>query len=382
MKRKSTVRLYILLLSIGTILSLYLPKQEVVAKDSVVIPKDAIRLRILANSDKPQDQAVKRKIRDAVNANISKWVKNIKSKQEAKQVIQSHLPEIEKIATKVMHKEHMNQSVHVTLGKVDFPTKLYGQYLYPAGKYDAVLITLGEGKGANWWCVLYPPLCFLDFSNGLAVSKGFEDDSNEEKHHTQETKKTQQKNKKVQDTEQTQANEQSGGTEQAGKGQQHRETDQSQASEQSTETDQSQESQQNTGAEQTQANEQHTETNQSQESQQSTEREQAQADQQNAGTEQPQENQQSQETDQVQAQQSKENQQSKTEQQQNSAKHSNSSTDDGVKKSSSVALNKTERNTKKKEVSKSNAQSPVYNDQDEGEIQKKMLIVEVIKHLF
>ncbi|WP_429887809.1 stage II sporulation protein R [Heyndrickxia ginsengihumi] len=346
MKRKSTVQLYILLLSIGTILSLYLPKQEVVAKDSVVIPKDAIRLRILANSDKPQDQAVKRKIRDAVNANISKWVKNIKSKQEAKQVIQSHLPEIEKIATKVMHKEHMNQSVNVKLGKVDFPTKLYGQYLYPAGKYDAVLITLGEGKGANWWCVLYPPLCFLDFSNGLAVSKGFEDDSNEEKHHTQETKKTQQKNKKVQDTEQTQANEQSGGTEQAGKSQQN------------TETDQSQESRQNTGAEQAQANEQNTETNQSQE------------------------NQQSQETDQVQAQQSKENQQSKTEQQQSSTKHSNSSTDDGVKKSSSVALNKTERNTKKKEVSKSNAQTPVYNDQDEGEIQKKMLIVEVIKHLF
>ena len=61
-------------------------------------------------------------------------------------------------------------------GKVQFPTKLYGEFLYPAGEYQAILITLGEGTGANWWCVLYPPLCFLDFSNGVAVqSDGFED---------------------------------------------------------------------------------------------------------------------------------------------------------------------------------------------------------------
>ena len=65
--------------------------------------------------------------------------------------------------------------MNVKFGKVQFPTKLYGQFLYPAGEYQAILITLGSGEGANWWCVLYPPLCFLDFSNGVAVSDGFEE---------------------------------------------------------------------------------------------------------------------------------------------------------------------------------------------------------------
>jgi stage II sporulation protein R len=151
------------MLSIGTILSLYAPQQEAAADQTIVIPKDAIRLRILANSDKPEDQAVKRKIRDEVNASITKWVQDLTSKEEAKKVIQSHLPDIKRIAEKVIAEEHLDQSVRVELGKVNFPTKLYGQYLYPAGKYEAVLITLGEGQGANWWCVLYPPLCFLDF---------------------------------------------------------------------------------------------------------------------------------------------------------------------------------------------------------------------------
>ena len=64
-----------------------------------------------------------------------------------------------------------NQSVNVDFGQAEFPTKLYGQYLYPAGDYEAMIITLGEGEGANWWCVLFPPLCFLDFSNGTAVSQ-------------------------------------------------------------------------------------------------------------------------------------------------------------------------------------------------------------------
>ncbi|WP_026314456.1 stage II sporulation protein R [Heyndrickxia acidiproducens] len=177
MRRKFTGLIYLIMLSIGTILSLYAPQQEAAADQTIVIPKDAIRLRILANSDKPEDQAVKRKIRDEVNASITKWVQDLTSKEEAKKVIQSHLPDIKRIAEKVIAEEHLDQSVRVELGKVNFPTKLYGQYLYPAGKYEAVLITLGEGQGANWWCVLYPPLCFLDFSNGVAVSAGFDEGS-------------------------------------------------------------------------------------------------------------------------------------------------------------------------------------------------------------
>jgi stage II sporulation protein R len=176
MNSKVLVWSYLIILSLGTILNLYIPKTEAVAKDSIVIPAEAIRLRILANSDSAQDQEIKRKVRDAVNEQITLWVQDLTSLEKAKDVINSKLPEVQNIAEKVVAEQGSTQSVNVEFGKVQFPTKLYGQFLYPAGEYQAILITLGEGTGANWWCVLYPPLCFLDFSNGVAVqSDGFED---------------------------------------------------------------------------------------------------------------------------------------------------------------------------------------------------------------
>src|SRR3954454_24877824 len=186
MTRKNLAIIYILLLSIGTILSLYIPKNEVTANDALIIPNDAIRLRILANSDSKSDQALKRLVRDAVNKEITIWVSDLTSKEEARNVIQSKLPEIQKIAEQVINKQNSRQDVYVEFGEVEFPTKLYGQFLYPSGQYEAVLITLGEGTGANWWCVLFPPLCFLDFSNGVAVSEGI--DEEEKKAEEQEQK--------------------------------------------------------------------------------------------------------------------------------------------------------------------------------------------------
>jgi len=180
MKRKSMATSYIFVLIISTIFSLYIPKNEVTANEQVVIPNDAIRLRILANSDSEEDQALKRKVRDAVNAEITKWVADLTSKQAAEQLLKAKQPEIQKIAENVVMEENSDQAVKVKFGKVDFPTKLYGEFLYPAGEYEAILITLGAGEGANWWCVLFPPLCFLDFSNSVAVSDGFEEEKKEE----------------------------------------------------------------------------------------------------------------------------------------------------------------------------------------------------------
>jgi stage II sporulation protein R len=175
MKTKHAVLSYILILTLGTILSLYIPKQEITAQEPMVIPQEAIRLRILANSDLEKDQNVKRLVRDEVNKEITEWVGSLTSQEEAKNIIKAGLPELQKIAEVVVAAEGLNQTVEIDFGKVQFPTKLYGQYLYPAGEYEAVLITLGKGEGANWWCVLYPPLCFLDFSTGNAVrSPGFE----------------------------------------------------------------------------------------------------------------------------------------------------------------------------------------------------------------
>lgn len=149
--------------------------------DIKVIPDEAIRLRILANSDKQEDQALKRKVRDEVNDAITEWVEEMTDINEARKLIEARIPEIRTIVEGVLEAENKQQSMDVEYGRnVTFPAKLYGSYLYPPGEYEAVLITLGEGQGANWWCVLFPPLCFLDFSNGTSVAEAEEEKSEQE----------------------------------------------------------------------------------------------------------------------------------------------------------------------------------------------------------
>ncbi|MEC0278033.1 stage II sporulation protein R [Bacillus halotolerans] len=172
MKKTVIICIYMFLLLSGALVGL--AKEETAQQsenEPVVIPDEAIRLRILANSDRGEDQALKRHIRDAVNKEITTWVKDITSIEEARRLIRSKLPDIKEIAKETMEKEGASQSISVDFDKISFPTKLYGSMVYPAGEYEAILITLGNGEGANWWCVLFPPLCFLDFSNGEAVKE-------------------------------------------------------------------------------------------------------------------------------------------------------------------------------------------------------------------
>lgn len=148
------------------IISLALPVQ---ASEIQVIPDEAIRLRILANSDSEKDQEIKRSIRDAVNNEITKWVEELTSIDAARTLLIEKLPNIEGIAKEQLELYDSEDSLTVEFNEVQFPTKLYGNTLYPAGMYEAILITIGDGAGENWWCVLFPPLCFLDFSTGVAV---------------------------------------------------------------------------------------------------------------------------------------------------------------------------------------------------------------------
>ncbi|MEC2837048.1 stage II sporulation protein R, partial [Bacillus thuringiensis] len=169
---KKQVIAYLLILLIGAQLLVQFGYMKADAKGPSVIPKEAVRLRILANSDSDQDQALKRKVRDEVKAQIDGWVADLTSFEEARKVIQSHIPEIEKTVENTLKREGSKESFQVKFSKnVKFPTKVYGNFIYPAGEYEAVLITIGEGEGANWWCVLFPPMCFLDFSSGTAVRK-------------------------------------------------------------------------------------------------------------------------------------------------------------------------------------------------------------------
>ncbi|WP_062238291.1 stage II sporulation protein R [Fictibacillus sp. FJAT-27399] len=173
MKRSKKSLMTILFLSLIAML-LFFETQTKVAdatmNASAKIPSDAIRLRILANSDAEKDQALKRRIRDKVNEQITTWVGGLDSHDQAEKVIRKHLPEVENVVKSYLKDAGLNIPYKVQFNNhVAFPTKMYGNNIYPAGKYEAVLITLGKGKGANWWCVLFPPLCFLDFENGDAV---------------------------------------------------------------------------------------------------------------------------------------------------------------------------------------------------------------------
>lgn len=137
--------------------------------DNGPIPQESVRLRIIANSDSVQDQWVKREVRDAIIAQMNTWADDIETLEEAEQMIQAQLPVLQQVVDKTIKERGFSYKAVVDFGQVPFPTKLYGSYVYPAGNYRAVRVQIGEAKGQNWWCVLFPPLCFIDMSNGDAV---------------------------------------------------------------------------------------------------------------------------------------------------------------------------------------------------------------------
>jgi stage II sporulation protein R len=133
------------------------------------IPQEALRLRIIANSDSTKDQNLKLAVRDAIVLQVGALVKNAKSSVQARSILEAHMALLNQMASQVVRDHGYTYAVATTIAKVPFPTKIYGNRIYPAGNYEALRITLGQGLGQNWWCVLYPPLCFVDIADGDAV---------------------------------------------------------------------------------------------------------------------------------------------------------------------------------------------------------------------
>ena len=125
-----------------------------VKEEQVIIPKEAIRFRIIANSNQEKDQKDKKEVLKEMTPLLMKVEKEDLSK--TKQAIKESLPEFEQI----LKKKNQNYTIHY--GKNYFPEKEYKNVYYPEGQYDSLVITLGSGKGENFWCVLFPPLCFLE----------------------------------------------------------------------------------------------------------------------------------------------------------------------------------------------------------------------------
>ena len=130
------------------------------------LEENIFRLHILANSDSEEDQTLKLKVRDRIIEYMEEINSNSLSKADTIINTQNHLDEIQKICQEVLRENSSNLLVSATIGNFYFPTKYYGNISLPAGNYDALKIKIGEAKGQNWWCSLFPPLCFIDISSG------------------------------------------------------------------------------------------------------------------------------------------------------------------------------------------------------------------------
>jgi stage II sporulation protein R len=119
-----------------------------------------LRIHIRADSNEEKAQAVKYQVRDNVVEYLTPLVANYQTKAEAMQGVAVHLDEIAQIATKTLEKQGFSYGAEAELKKESFPTRIYGEFTLPAGEYSALILRLGAGKGDNWWCVVYPPLCF------------------------------------------------------------------------------------------------------------------------------------------------------------------------------------------------------------------------------
>ncbi|CAA7599516.1 Stage II sporulation protein R (spore_II_R) [Acididesulfobacillus acetoxydans] len=134
------------------------------------LPADQmIRFHVVANSDSDYDQALKRAVRDAILKKVGPELAKSHSLAASRVMLEQALPEMQAIAEGVVKAWGKNYPVKAKFGPADFPTKSYGSLVLPAGRYQAVRILIGRAQGANWWCVLFPPLCFVDINYSTAV---------------------------------------------------------------------------------------------------------------------------------------------------------------------------------------------------------------------
>lgn len=134
---------------------------------STDIADSVFRLHVIANSDSEEDQTLKLKVRDELLSYMNILAKDCSSKEEVVALAREHQEEFKTIAEKVICDNGFSYPVTIQIGESDFPTKTYGDISLPAGTYDALRVQIGEAKGKNWWCVMFPPLCFVDVSTGV-----------------------------------------------------------------------------------------------------------------------------------------------------------------------------------------------------------------------
>lgn len=138
------------------------------------ISENVFRLHVIANSDSKEDQDLKYKVRDNLIKYMNSISKDISTKEEAIKLANENIDNFSNIAKNTILENGFNYDVKIEIGNFDFPTKTYGDISLPAGFYDALKVEIGEAKGKNWWCVMFPSLCFVDISNGVMTQESKE----------------------------------------------------------------------------------------------------------------------------------------------------------------------------------------------------------------
>lgn len=147
-------------LFIGIIITYILIGNVMATND--IIPDEAIRIRVIANSDSEYDQEIKLKVKDTLEYNMYNLLKNTTDLEHARELIKNNLSSVESNIDKTLQEEEYKLPFTINFGLNYFPKKEFKGIIYEEGYYESVVVTLGEGLGNNWWCVLFPPLCMLE----------------------------------------------------------------------------------------------------------------------------------------------------------------------------------------------------------------------------
>lgn len=156
-----------ILLALLLFLYVFISAQSYVTAVSTNLSDAVFRLHVIANSDTDEDQSLKLKVRDSLLEYMNEICSNCSTKAEAISIATQHKDEFQKIAEQTITDSGYSYSVKINIDNFYFPTKNYGDISLPAGMYDALRVEIGEARGQNWWCVMFPSLCFVDISSGI-----------------------------------------------------------------------------------------------------------------------------------------------------------------------------------------------------------------------
>lgn len=141
---------------------------------------NVLRLHVLADSDREEDQAIKLQVRDALLRRCEPLLRDAASRREAEEILREQLDELTEEAQKVLEQLGSNAPVSLELSQEEYPTRAYERCAFPSGSYLSLRVRIGSGEGQNWWCVLFPPLCLSAASDRDAenafISVGFTDE--------------------------------------------------------------------------------------------------------------------------------------------------------------------------------------------------------------